>query len=235
MEKVIYLVWRKPDAEPETFEGRLRITAARALLAAGARGLRLNVADAAVAPAVGLRQTYLKPPPDALVQIWVDSAIAALRAPMDAAVAAQASRSAAYLVTESQPLRNALHPPRANERTEGFSQIALLRRPPRLGYEAWLDTWHNFHTPVARETQSHFEYVQNVVVRPLTAEAPPLDAVVEECFPAAAMTDPYVFFDAPGDETKFRRNLERMMDSVHRFIDLATIDVIPTSQYQLFG
>lgn len=76
--------------------------------------------------------------------------------------------------------------------------------------------------------------MQNVVVRALTPDAPAIDAVVEECFPAAAMRDPYVFFDAAGDEAKFQHNLERMMTSVHRFIDPGTIDVIPSSQYAMF-
>lgn len=235
MEKVIYLIWRKPEVEPDTFEGRLRITLAHALQEAGVRALQVNVADAAVAPAVGLRQSFLKPPPEAVVQVWVDSAIRRFRAPVDEAIAAQASRSAAYLVTESQPIRNRKHPPRAGERTEGFAQIALLRRPPKLSYDTWLDIWHNSHTPVAIETQSTFEYIQNVVVRVLTPDAPPLDALVEECFPAGAMTDPKLFFGAPDDEDNFKRNLARMMESVHRFIDLSTIDVIPTSQYRVLS
>ena len=61
--------------------------------------------------------------------------------------------------------------------------------------------------------------------------APHYDAFVEECFPAAAMTDPLVFFDAAGDGERFQHNLDRMMDSVHRFIDMDQLDVLPTSQY----
>ena len=112
--------------------------------------------------------------------------------------------------------------------------MALLRRPARQTYEQWLDIWHNSHTPIARETQSHFEYTQNLVVRKLTPDGPDYDAIVEECFPAGAMTDPYVFFDAVGDEAKFQRNLKRMMDSVHRFIEMERIEVVPTSQYPMF-
>src|SRR3546814_5310897 len=63
---------------------------------------------------------------------------------------------------------------------------------------------------VGIETQSNFEYRQNVVVRPLSDDAPAIDAFVEECFPPDAMTDPHVFFDAVGDEAKFQRNLDAM-------------------------
>lgn len=67
------------------------------------------------------------------------------------------------------------------ERTEGFAQIAFLQRPQRLTPQEWLDIWHNHHTRVASETQATFAYVQNVVVRALSAQAPAVDAIVEEC------------------------------------------------------
>jgi hypothetical protein len=234
MEKVIYLLWRDPALAAEDHALHLRADLAPRLKQAGASRLRINLDDAAVQPAAGLRQAHWQPQPSALLQLWVDSASDRSRGPLDRLVAAHSQRHAAYLVTESQPLHNTLHPPRPGGRTEGWSQIALLQRPVALGYAAWIDVWLNAHTQVARETQSHFEYVQNVVARPLTAQAPPVDAIVEECFPAAAMTDPRVFFDAAGDEAKFQRNLERMMASVQRFIDMEHIEVIPTSQYQMY-
>lgn len=231
MEKVIYLLWRDPAVTPEDFAARVHGPLRQALVEAGALRVRLNVADADVAKAVGLRQVMLKPQPEALAQVWVRSAIRHLRAPVDEAVGRAAPRSAAYLVTESQPLINVAHPPQPGQRTFGFAQVALLRRPAALAPEAWLDVWHNSHTHVAIETQSTFEYVQNVVVRALTPEAPPVDAIVEECFPPAAMTDFKAFFDAPGDEPKFKANFQRMLQSVARFIEPGKIDVIPTSQY----
>ena len=56
----------------------------------------------------------------------------------------------------------------------------------------------------------------------------PIDAVRGR-FPALARGT--AFFDAPGDEAKFQRNLAEMMDSCGRFIDFDKIDVVPTSQY----
>lgn len=234
MEKVIYLLWRDPAVPAADFAARLRSDLSTALRAFGARQLKLNISDAFVAKATGLRQKVLNPAPEALAQVWVDSAIAALRAPVDAAIAACATRTAAYLVTESQPAVNTKHPPRLGERTFGFAQVALLRKPARLAYADWLDVWHNSHTLVANETQSTFEYIQNVVIRPLSADAPALDAIVEESFPPEAMTDYKAFFDAPGDEPKFKANLNRMLQSVSRFIEPGQLDVIPTSQYLSF-
>lgn len=64
--------------------------------------------------------------------------------------------------------------------------------------------------------------MQNVVVRTLSLGAPAIDAVVEKCFPAAAMTDPHAFFDAVGDDSKLKRNIDSMMESCNRFIDFET-------------
>ncbi|HSW14784.1 MAG TPA: hypothetical protein VLI06_18210 [Solimonas sp.] len=233
MEKVIYLLWREAGTDADVFATRLRATLVRTLRAAGARDLQLNLADEDVKAAVGLRQACMQPGPDALVSLWLDSAAEPLRRGIDAAVAGCAVRHAGYRVVESQPLRNRRHPPHPGERTEGFAQIALLRRPPRLDAAHWRNIWLNSHTQVAIDTQSSFEYIQNLVVHALTDDAPAIDAIVEECFPAAAMSDYKVFFDAPGDEAKFRHNLQRMMDSVARFIEPGSLDVIPTSQYRL--
>ena len=54
---------------------------------------------------------------------------------------------------------------------------------------------------------------------------------MEECFPAGAMSDPHVFFDAVGDDEVPRHNQRAMFESVQRFLDFARMDVIPTSQY----
>ncbi|HVT36132.1 MAG TPA: hypothetical protein VHE37_11120 [Nevskiaceae bacterium] len=233
MEKVIYVLWKDAAADGAAWMQRLRSELAPRLRALPCvHGVKLNLCDADVAPAAALRQQHTQPQPDALVQLWLDSAIAHLRAEVDRAVGAHAQKSAAWLVTESQPLRNSKHAPRPGERTYGFAQVALLKKPEKLPYADWLDVWHNSHTQVAVETQSTFEYIQNVVVRALTPGAPAWDAMVEECFPPEAMADPYTFFDARGDEAKFKRNLQRMMDSVQRFIELGRLDVLPTSQYR---
>ena len=233
MEKIIYTLWKRPEQSTAQFAEALRTQLSAQLHQAGVRGLVLNVDDADVALAAGIRQIANAPLPDALLQLWLDSAIALRRRPVDELIAAAVGKYDAYLVTESQPLRNERHAPAPGQRTYGFAQIALLKKPQRLGHDEWLANWHDGHTPVAIETQSTFEYRQNVVVRTLTPGARPYDAIVEECFPPEAMNDPQAFFDAVGDAEKFQRNLDRMMASVGRFLDLGTIDVLATSQYHL--
>lgn len=233
MEKIIYTLWRDPQTSADAFAQRLRNDVAEQLLALGARGLQVNVVDQHVEPAAGLRQTNSQAPIDGTLALWVDSANGPWRRPFDEVLGAAVARFACYLVSESVAIRNSRYPAQTGERTHGFAQMALLTRPPRLSAEAWLDIWRNQHTQVAIETQDNFLYVQNLVVLPLTHGAPRIDAIVEECFPPAAMTDPRAFFDAPGDEDKFQRNLAAMMDSCQRFLDFDKIDVVPTSQYLL--
>jgi hypothetical protein len=231
MEKIIYAVWADPSADREAFAERLRGPVAQRLVDAGARGLRVNVADAAVRRAEGKRLTSTRPQPDAVVQLWVTCSHTPFRAPFDAILEEAAPRIAAWLVTESEPIPNSEHRPAPGERTYGWSQICFLQRPPRLTQEAWLDIWHGSHTKVAIETQSNFEYVQNTIVRPLTYAAPPYSAMIEECFPTDAMDDLQVFFDAPGDAARHDLNAGLMAQSCARFIDFDKVDVVPTSQY----
>ena len=229
MEKVRYVV---PDGGqgPEELSAVLRGPVADRLLAAGARGVQVNVADAQVAPAAGLRMAASDRPAAAVVGVWVDSAVDVLRAPFDAAIAEVAADHAAYLVTESVPLPDA-DPPPPGARTEGLAQVAFLRRPDHLVPEEWLEVWLQGHTLVAVATQSTFGYVQNVVARALTPAAPPWAGIVEELFPTEAMTDAHVFFDAVGDDDRLGRHMEQMMESTQRFLDYSQLDVIPTSRY----
>lgn len=233
MQKLIYVLWSAADALADAPARQQLSEALQAL--SFVRGAQLNLVDEAVAPAAALRQIATQPPPDAFLQVWVDSANRALRAPLDQLLQARHAKQACYLLSESQPLRNTRHPPQPGARTEGFAQMALLRRPARLEAEAWRQIWQDRHTAIAIETQSTFEYTQSEIIRPLSADAPDWVAVVEECFPAGAMQDPQLFFDAAGDEAKFQRHLQAMMDSVQRFLELGTLDVMPTSQYQLFS
>ncbi|WP_426574877.1 EthD domain-containing protein [Aquihabitans sp. McL0605] len=205
---------------------------ADALWGAGAHRVTVNVADADVEPAAALRMPGPESPV-ALVSVWVDSATDHLRAPVDAVIAAVGLPWSAYLVTESIPMVNTRFPAAVGERVHGLAQVAFLQRPQGQSVEEWLDIWLNSHTFVAVDLQDTFSYVQNVVARVLTPGAEPWHAIVEECFPAAAMTDPHVFFDAVGDDERLARHQTEMFESVQRFIDLAKIAVLPTSRYDV--
>jgi hypothetical protein len=236
VEKVLYLVdaFRQAQGSRETSGDALRERlvgeVAPRLLAAGAHDVQVNVMDSGVADAVGSRmRSGSGPCPDAMVSIWVDSANGPLRAAYDEALREVDAEVVAYLVTESAPLPG----DPVDGRRPGYTQVSFLQRPERLDQQEWIEHWHDHHTQVAIDTQSTTRYVQNLVVRPLTPGAPPCTAVVEEAFPAAAMTDPAVFFDAVGDEARQKANADALMNSVMAFLDFDLIDVVPTSEYRV--
>jgi hypothetical protein len=101
-----------------------------------------------------------------------------------------------------------------------------------LDQASWLSRWQLGHTTVAIETQSTFGYTQNAVVRSLTPDAPELAGIVEELFPAEAITDLKAFFGA-ADDGDLQQRLSRMVASTSAFGANENIDTVPTSRYVL--
>ena len=235
MEKVLYVIAHPVGGVPADLTKQLVGTLGEDLLALGARSVQVNVADHDVSAAGGLRMAMSPAPANALVSVWLDSATDHLRVPYDDLVreVADGAEVSAYLVTESVPLANTRYPAPPGARTPGMAQLAFLRRPGAMAVDDWLATWLGSHTQVALDLQDTFAYVQNVIVRTLIPGTTTWHAIVEECFPAAAMTDLHVFFDAVGDDEKLARHQREMFESVQRFIDLSIIDVVPTSRYLL--
>ncbi len=229
MEKIIYIVWKLEKDSGNGLRRRLLEETSHQLVELGVRRLSVSVADDDVAAADALRTVATVPPISGIVSIWVDTALR--HRPLEAAIQKAVARTAGYLVTESEPLVNTKHPPGEGQRTPGMCQVVIFRKPPRLDRHHWLELWLGKHTKVALETQSTFGYRQNVVARTLSYAAPLYDAIVEEYFPAAAMTDPMVFYDAVGDKDKLDKRQKTMFDSVARFIDFDKFDRIPMSEY----
>ena len=227
MEKILYPAWKPDDTCADDFRDVLLLELGPELTGLGVRGLRISVVDSEVEPAAGLRQQNLGAAMDAMISVWLDSSV--YRAPIEAAIAGRVERMAGYLVTESEPLRSDTS---EGKRTPGMAQVVFLQRPERLSEAEWLEIWHGSHTQVAIETQSTFGYRQNVVVRAVTADAPPIDAIIEENFPAEAMSSQHAFYAADSEED-YQARLKAMIDSCVRFIDFDKINVIPTSEYLL--
>jgi len=240
MEKVIAALWAPEGEDHAAYGTRLLGTLPAALAAAGASHIRLNIRDAAVASGTGLVQRWQQPQQAAIAQFWMPSANARFRGGVDGALAAHSTRFAAWTVCESTIIANTEHPPAANplaapgsarNRTWGWSQASFISFRPDMTRAQAIAHWHSHHTRVAIETQSNFEYVQNIIVRALTDDAPAYDAFVEECFPTEALNQPEVFFDAVGQPEKFAANTAEMIESCNGFIDFSRIDIIPTSQF----
>jgi hypothetical protein len=223
MEKLMYPLWKHAGDGAEQLRERLLGPVTEGLLAAGAHHVRVSVVDADVAAAAGLRQVNSAPPFDAVLSLWVDTAVHAAR--YEAVFAEAVARRAGYLVCESEPLRHGARAPGDGSRVEGMCQVVCLQRPPRLSREDWLRVWQGSHTQIA------IGYRQNVVMRALGYADPRWDAIIEENFPAAAMHSQQAFYGAVGDEAKYKANLKAMIDSCVRFIDFDRMEVVPTSEY----
>src|ERR1700739_4789646 len=226
MEKVIAVLMRADSNDD--WCARQRGPVADALLELGVPGLAVNVRDDAVRHSL-MALTTLDPPVAAVVSMWTQQCYGDQIATALRLLEAQCDQLAAYLVTESVPLQAPLQ---LGSRTTGLANIALLRRPAELDQATWLRRWQHGHTPVAIETQSTFGYTQIAVVRALTPDAPQLSGIVEELFPAEAITDLKAFFGA-ADDADLQQRLSRMVASTSAFGANENIDTVPTSRYVL--
>lgn len=226
MEKVI-AVLRAADRDDD-WCARQRGPVADAILGLGVPGLAVNVRDGVVRESL-MTLTTFDPPVAAVVSLWTQQCYGEQVAAALTLLDAECERLAAYLVTESTPLPAPLE---IGQRTTGLANIALLRRPAGLDHANWLSRWQKDHTPVAIETQSIFGYTQNVVVRALTPEAPLITGIVEELFPAEAISDLKAFFGA-ADDAELQDRLSRMIASTSAFGANDNIDTVPTSRYVL--
>lgn len=225
MEKVIVTVARS-EAD-DGWCATLRTDVAERLAALGLPGVAVNVCDAPVRDSL-MTLTTLDPPVVAVVSLWTQQYYGKQISAALEILMGVGDTVAAYLVTESVPL-----PPPATaqgERTDGFANVALLRRPADLDRDTWLRRWHLDHTAVAIQTQSTFGYTQNTVVRPLTPGAPAIDAIVEELFPLAATSDLHAFFGA-ADDADLGDRMNRMVASTSAFGANVDVDTVPTSRY----
>lgn len=225
MEKVVIILRGTPgDAAWCT---RLRTDVAQKLLDTGAPGVAVNVRDAAVSESL-MTLTTLNPPVTALVSVWTQQCYGSQIATATKLLSEMCEHVAAYLVTESVPLL----PPRTEpgERTPGFANVALLRRPADLDEVTWFARWHGQHTQVAIDTQATFGYTQNAVVRALTADSPHIAAIVEELFPIEATSDLHAFFGAAND-ADLNDRIARMVASTAAFGANREVDTVPTSRY----
>lgn len=225
MEKVIVTLRLSSadDGWVETMCGPVADT----LLTLGLPGVTVNVRDAPVRASL-MTLTTLDPPVQAVVSLWTDQHYGdQVRAALEA-LRPHAEMLAAYLVTESVPLRPPAVP--LGERSPGLANIALLRRPAEMDEVTWLQRWLGEHTAVAIATQSTFGYVQNCVVRALTPDAPPVSAIVEELFPIEAAGSLHAFFGA-ADDADLADRVGKMIASTSAFGANRNIDTVPTGRY----
>ena len=229
MEKLAYQLWKKDDDSLETFKKALLKNLSRDIGELVSE-LQVNIADSDVIPANNLAQSNYPPAPNAVIFIKVKSYF--LADTLESHLEKITNKIYGFVVSESIILDSSEKSP-LGLRSEGFSQVVFLEKPRTMSTFDWFDHWTNFHTKIAIQTQSNFIYVQNTVVRSLQKESPSFIAIIEECFPSEAMTDPEVFYNAQNNPEQFAKHVQIMMDSCEKFIDFKKIEVIPTSRYRI--
>ncbi|TFH23928.1 MAG: hypothetical protein E4H03_04945 [Myxococcales bacterium] len=231
MEKLAYIVWKPADASAEEFGRVMRTEVTARLLEAGARRLSVNVADEHVTQAQAARITKFDPPIAGLVTFWLD--VSTDRDAHERSLDDATERLAGYLVLGAEPIVNRTHTADLGERTPGINMVACIERPEHMTHDAWIHHWFGHHRKVACETQCSYAYVRNEVVRPLTDDAPPWAGIVEEGFPAEAVTDPMLWYKAGGSQEKLEENMGRMIESVTAFLDISRVESNPMSEYHI--
>ena len=229
MEKLAYQLWKKDDDSIENFKEALLKNLSKDI-GELVQELQVNIADADVEPANDLVQSNYPPSPNAVIFIKVKSYFSADT--LESYLEKITNKIHGFVVSESIILNKPEKSP-LGSRSEGFSQVVFLEKPATMSAFDWFDHWTNYHTEIAIKTQSNFIYVQNTVVRPLQKESPSFIAIIEECFPSEAMTDPEVFYNAKNNPEQFAKHAQIMMDSCEKFIDFKKIEVIPTSRYRI--
>ena len=228
MEKLCYVVWKRDADSDERFKRRLLEEVAPRLRASAAKP-RISVVDEDVAAGAKLHMGKLDPRPAGLVSFWLEQSQE--RSGCEALLASACERSAGYLVVESRPLVNHAQRAAPGARTPGFVLVTGIVAKDGLAKDEFIRLWYTLQRDMAIETQSTFGYVRNEIVRALTPDAPRWDAIVEENFPLGALVDPAVWYDAVGDPEKLRRNQQRMMSTVQKFLALDRIESHPMSEY----
>lgn len=229
MEKIVFKLWRNDSDSLEKFKKSLLVDLPKTLESLISE-LQINIADEDVNEAAALAQTNYSQNPDAIVFIKVASQYYSEN--IISILQSFATKVEGFIVSESIILQDDSKD-HQGKRSEGFSQVVFLEKPLEMTEFDWFDHWTHHHTKIAIETQSNFTYIQNTVVRPLQKDSPNFIAVIEECFPSEAMSNPSIFYNAENDSELLLKNTELMMDSCSRFIDFQKIEVIPTSRYRM--
>lgn len=238
MEKLQYLLRLPAGTTPSEVREQFTGEVARALLALDPAALSMDLDDddAQIAPPLPLPEG--EEPIRAIVSIWLGNYDH--RHPFEDVLRASSTTLDGYLVCESlydDYGTTRFGGPRTwadGERSPGVLTVSVFERPDRFaGDEAgWYEFWHTRQSPMSADVQPRARYVRNSVFRPVTPEAPPWRAIVEEAWPTLEdVTDPMRFYRADGDPDVLQRNLSTMLDHVTHLMDLDRLRVHTMSEY----
>jgi hypothetical protein len=231
MEKLVYLVWERPSIDPAALRKQYLEDLAPRLLAAGARGLQIDLDDdeAQLDSMVPVPGDEL--PVRACVSIWMDALDR--REPFEAILREVGVRRAGYLVTESMFREYDDRTWADGIRSPGVITLTIFDKPQNVDDETFYGHWYSHQSTMSEDMQPRVRYVRNAVVRGMTPGAPRLKAIVEESWPTVEhMTNLHTFFGASSND-ELGENVRVMLDSTKLLYDPATMRNYVLSEYIL--
>jgi hypothetical protein len=118
------------------------------------------------------------------------------------------------------------------EQSPGLSIVTMLDKPEGTDEKVFFHYWHELHRITTAQCHPFASYVRNEVARALTDGAPRYRGIVTESSPDVQdFLDPHRFYVSGGDKAQLRANAKRVVDETAVFIDFATIQVTPMSEY----
>ena len=109
--------------------------------------------------------------------------------------------------------------------------LTMLHKKPGVGYEDFIDRWHNGHTPLSLEVHPLWYYQRNVIVKPITDGAEPSDGIVlEACKTRGDLLNPTRFF---GGTLKMVPNMLRVAKDINGFLDMKKTETFYATEYHL--
>ncbi len=231
MEKLVYLIRTRADADRASLRDELVERVVPGLRRAGGTDVSVHVADDRVGIAGPMPEPAGSVGVTAAVGVWF--AAHDLRSDADELLRPLGVRVDGYLVTESiwSEFGQRRGEPRDwpdGERSPGLVTLALVHRNPALDERTFRDLWYLHQSPMSESTQPRLRYVRQRVVHPVTPGAEPLDGIVVESWPSEEVVDDVVAFHL-GDAG----NLAVMLDSVQVAFDLPRLRSIAMSEYLL--
>ena len=226
MEKLVYLINRKPTLDKKAFGSAILDQMVPALQQAGAYWLTVNIADMdeamdtpkTLTPRIYGAWTSVS----AAIHFWVDSIDT--RSRYEAIMADVAQDLSGYLVTESivQSINRTWL---GRKRRPGVTQFALGKKPAAATDEHFYHHWQEIHSPWSFELHpNRISYVRNAVARVLTPGAEPWRFIVLEHFMLEDFTDENRYYASA-------EAVERLWKEAPDFVDIDDYAGGPMSEY----
>lgn len=136
----------------------------------------------------------------------------------------------AYLVQEALPVS---YKKQWNdgEVTPGVCLLTLFSKKKGLDYAAFIDRWHNGHTPLSLRIHPLWNYVRNEVKETISAQAPVFNGIVEEQVKTAAdLLNPFRFF---GNPLIIIPRMITVYADTKSFIDYASMETYLAMEYHV--